>query len=118
MGEADADVRLHDRWRVRRAGQLVFADDIRMAGRDDRRNSAALLAGATAFASVLLIGEDAEARAEGVRPLLGETDGVSAFDGRLFCRFLAPDGAVLRRRLTAVIGCLRDGRATPRLWTV
>jgi urease accessory protein len=118
MGEDDVDVRLHDRWRVRRAGRLVFADDIRMAGRSDRRGGAALLAGATAFASVLLVADDAEARAEAVRPLLSESGGVSAFGGKLFCRLLDTDGAGLRRRLVNVIGILRDGRATPRLWTV
>ena len=113
MGEDDVDVMLRDRWRVRRAGQLIFADEVRLAGRNDRRDGAALLAGARAFASVLLVAEDAEARAESVRPLLGDAGGVSAFDGKLFCRLLDTDGAGLRRRLTAVIGRLRDGRAIP-----
>jgi len=118
MGEDDVDVVLRDRWRVRRAGELIFADDVRLAGRNDRRGAAALLTGAQAFASVLLVADDAEARAEMVRPLLDERGGVSAFDGKLFCRLVEMDGARLRRRLTAVIGALRDGRATPRLWTV
>jgi urease accessory protein len=118
MGEDDVDVDLRDRWRVRRAGQLIFADDVRLAGRNDRRGGSALLAGSGAFASVLLVAEDAEARAEALRPLIGEAGGVSAFDGKLFCRLLDTDGAGLRRRLTAVIGRLSDGRAIPRLWTV
>jgi urease accessory protein len=118
MGEDDVDVSLHDRWRVRRAGRTIFADDVRIAGRGERRDGAAMLAGAGAFASLLLIADDAEARAEQVRPLLGEAGGVSAFGGKLICRLLDADGAGLRRRLTAVIGRLRDGRATPRLWTV
>ena len=118
MGEHDVEVNLRDRWRVRRAGKLIFADDVRLAGRTERRKGAALLAGARAFASVLLVAEDAEARADQLRPLLGDAGGVSAFDGKLFCRLLDTDGAGLRRRLTAVIGRLRDGRATPRLWTV
>ena len=118
MGEHDIEADLHDRWRVRRAGQVIFADDVRLAGRTERRRGAALLDGALAFASILLVDEDAEARAESLRPLLGDAGGVSAFDGKLFCRLLDADGAGLRRRLTAVIGRLRDGRATPRLWTV
>jgi urease accessory protein len=118
MGENDVDVNLHDRWRVRRAGQMIFADDVRLAGRGDRRDGAALLAGAGAFASVLLVAEDAEAQADRVRPLLGDAGGVSAFGGKLFCRLLDQDAAGLRRRLTAVIGRLRNGRAIPRLWTV
>jgi urease accessory protein len=118
MGEDDVWVNLHDRWRVRRAGQLIFADQVRLDGRSDRRAGSALLDGARAFASVLLVADDAEARAEALRPLLGQTGGVSAFGGKLFCRLLDTDGAGLRRRLTAVIGVLRDGRPTPRLWTV
>jgi urease accessory protein len=118
MGEGDADVVLRDRWRVRRAGELIFADDVRLAGRGGERDGTALLGKAGAFASVLLVAEDAEARLGDLRPLLGERGGASAFDGKLFCRFLDTDGAALRRRLTAVIGVLRDGRATPRLWTV
>lgn len=118
MGEDDVDVNLHDRWRVRRAGELIFADDVRLDGRNDRRAGTALLGGAGAFASVLLVADDAEARAEAVRPLLGQAGGVSAFDGKLFCRLLDEDGASLRRRLTKVICRLRDGRAIPRLWTV
>jgi urease accessory protein len=118
MGEDDIDVNLHERWRVRRAGKLIFADDVRISGRNDRRNGAASLAGAQAFASVLQVAEDAEARAETLRPVVGEAGGVSAFDGKLFCRLLATDGAALRRHLTTVISVLRDGRVTPRLWTV
>jgi urease accessory protein len=118
MGEDDVEVSLRDRWRVRRAGRLIFADDVRLTGRSGQRDGPTLLAGARAFASVLLVAEDAEARAEHLRALLGEDGGVSAFDGKLFCRVLSADGASLRRRLTAVIGLLRDGRATPRLWTV
>jgi urease accessory protein len=118
MGEDDVDVSLHDRWRVRRDGHLIFSDDVRLSGRNDGRDGAALLAGARAFASVLMVAENAEARAAMVRPLLGDAGGVSAFDGKLFCRLLDADGAGLRGRLTAVIGHLRDGRAIPRLWTV
>ena len=118
MGEIRIDARLHDRWRVRRSGVLTFADDVRLQGGPDGRAGRALLHGAGAYASVLLVADDAEDRLEALRPLLGEAGGASAFDGKLFCRFLDTDGAGLRRRLTAVIGVLRDGRATPRLWTV
>jgi len=118
MGETRIALSLHDRWRVRRNGRLIFADDIRIEGGPDDRMGPALLNGAGAYASVLLAAPDAEARLDALRPLLGEAGGASAFDGKLFCRFLDTDGAGLRRRLTAVIGRLRDGRATPRLWTV
>jgi urease accessory protein len=118
MGETRVEVRLHDRWRVRRDGRLIFADDLSLEGGPDARAPAALLCGAGAFASVLLVADDAEARLETLQPLLGPHGGASAFDGQLFCRFLDNDGLSLRRRLTAVISALRDGRRTPRLWTV
>ena len=118
MGESDILVHLRDRWRVRLGGRLIFADDLRLEGDDSNRSASALLGGARAFASILLVAEDAEARLDALAPLLEKQDGASAFGGKLFCRFLARDGISLRRRLTAAMAILRDNRPTPRLWTV
>ncbi len=118
MGETAIQCRLNDRWRVQWGKRLIFADNLRL---DDLRSIAgrpALLHGAQAFASVLLVSDDAEARLDAVRRALGEAGGASAFDGKLFCRILAIDGLNLRRTLVEVIAALRDGRPTPRLWTV
>jgi urease accessory protein len=121
MGEHTPFVHLRDRWRVWNDTGLIFADEVRLD--DAHWTEAALLNGAGAYASVLYVGDDAADRAGAVR---GRIDagrdhahgGASAFDGRLFCRLLARDGAGLRRVLTPVLETLRDGEALPRLWTI
>ncbi len=106
---------LRDRWRIRREGRLVFADDLRFGG-----DVATLtvrkptLAGAAAFASLLLVAEDAARFLEPLRAVLGPLGGASAFEGKLFCRVVAADGLALRRVLVPAIAVLRDGRPPAR----
>ena len=108
---------LSDRWRIRREGRLVFADDLRFAGEVDRLTARApILAGARAFASLLLVNEDAERFLGPLRAAIGDTGGGSAFDGKLFCRIVAPDGISLRRALFPALKVLRDGEPCPRVW--
>ena len=116
MGEQVLNGRLRDRWRVRREGRLVFADEVRMEGEVARLAAAApLLAGGCAFASLLLMAKDAERRLDAVRATLGEAGGASAFDGKLFARIVAQDGRALRRVLIPALEALR-GAALPRVW--
>jgi len=120
MGESVRSVRLHDTWRVRRGGRLVFADGLRVDG-----DSVTLLsgqstgAGAAALATVLLVAPDAEASLERARAALADADceaGVSAWNGMLVARLLAADGYALRATLTRLIETLRGG-TMPRTWT-
>ena len=67
---------------------------------------------------MLLAGPAAERLADKARALLPRAAGVSAFDGKLFCRILAVDGRALRRTLIPLLAVLRDGLPLPRLWTI
>lgn len=113
MGEEIAKAHLHDRWRVRRAGRLVFADDLRL---DDLSPAPALLAGSRAYASLLYVGPDAETLIDPLRAALGERGGASAFDGKIVGRVLAADGYALRQALIPALGVLRHGAEPPRVW--
>ena len=42
--------------------------------------------------------------------------GVSAWDGMLLARILAPDGAALRAAVVAGLQAIRGGRMLPRVW--
>ena len=115
----DGAWRLHDRWRIRREGRLVFADDLRLAGPiADLAAKAPILAGARAFASLLLVAVDAERLVAPLRVALGPSGGASAFDGKLFARVTAPDGFALRQALLPALETLRDGRPLPRVWRI
>ena len=119
MGEAVGQARLHDRWRIKRGGRLLFADDVRLNGPlASVSNAKALLAGAGAYASVLLASPDAEDRLDLIRPLLPAGSGASAWGGKLFARVLAADGLALRRVLIPLLTALRGGEPLPRLWTI
>ncbi|MGH6965691.1 MAG: urease accessory protein UreD [Phenylobacterium sp.] len=108
---------LRDRWRIRRAGRLIFADDLYFGGDVAGLTAKApTLAGAAAFASILLVAEDAQRFLDPLRAALGANGGASAFDGKLFCRLVAEDGQELRRVLTPAIAALRAGAPCPRVW--
>ncbi len=121
MGEHTPFVHLRDRWRVWKAEDMIFADDVRLD--QTMWTGAALLNGSGAYASVLYVGDDYDDRAAIVRGLIDTPQdevqvGASAFEGKLFCRMLARDGLGLRRVLIPLLEALRDGEPLPRLWTI
>lgn len=117
MGETVTRGLLRDRWRVRREGRLVFAEELRIDGAFEHPlGSPSALAGAGAFATIVLLGEDAEGLASPLRTAVGDHGGVSAFEGRLICRVLAPNGAALRRTLLPAMAVLCGDRPPPRVW--
>mgnify|MGYP001290671267 CR=1 FL=1 len=108
-----------DRWRIRRAGKLVFADDVALDGpMADLLDRPAVAGGARALASLLLVGPDAEARLEGARDLMaadGVAAGASAWGGMLVARLMAADPMRLRMAMERVLCGLR-GAPLPRSW--
>jgi urease accessory protein len=121
MGETFARGAFHDRWRIRRAGRLVFADDLRLDGDIPHLiHQPALLAGAGAFATLLLVAPDADTRLDAVRAAIGDSGGdlggASAFDGKLVVRLAAADGLSLRRALIPALASL--GATPPAVWTL
>ena len=109
----------HDRWRIRRDGRLVFAEDMRLDG-----DIGTLLAtkacgdGARAIATVLHVAPNAERRLEEARSLLAATrseSGASAWNGTLVMRLLSRDPQALRADLVGVLEKFRHA-AMPRSW--
>lgn len=118
MAETVRTGALRDRWRIRREGRLVFADDLRLEGAvADLADCAPILAGARAFASLLLVADHAERFLAPLRAALGPLGGASAFEGKLFARVAAADGFALRRALLPGLAALRDGAPLPRVWS-
>lgn len=125
MGETVRHGLFSDFWRIRRDGRLVHADAVCVGG--DIAGTlarAASLGAANAMATVLYLGDDAEARAadvreitEGVTPADGIA-GVSAWDGRLVLRAVGTGGAALRRIVMPALKALQDGRPLPRVWSI
>jgi urease accessory protein len=118
MGETMRHGEFLDRWRVRRAGKLVFAENVRLDGDiGEKLSKRAVAKGGVAIGTVLIAPGD-EALVERVRELqgsFGSEVGVSAWNGFAMARFCAQDTARLRADMMAVLG-RASGRALPRLW--
>lgn len=121
MGETVRKGAFRDRWRIRRDGRLIFAEDARLEGAPDRALARRAVAnGARAMATFLHIAPDAEGRIEDARALLEVASsecGASAWDGMLVARFLAPDPQALRADLSRFVEGMR-GAPMPRSWQI
>ncbi len=121
MGETVRHGALRDRILVRRDGRLVFQDMTRLEGDIFAQTARpAVAGGAGAVAGLILAGPGSMQKLDALRAVLHAAEpvvaGASAFDGMVFARILAPDGAMLRRCLLAALDVCRDGRALPRIW--
>jgi len=116
MGEAVEHGAVADRWRVRRGGQLVFAESLRLDGPIARRLAEpAVAGGGCAVATVLRVpGDDRQVATVRAKDFSGEV-GLSCWNGVTVARLCARDGAVLRRDLAAVLAALDTG-PLPKLW--
>jgi urease accessory protein len=118
MGEVVATGFLHDRWRVRRDGRLVLAEDFRLDGAVAATLARpAVLAGAGACATLALFAPDAERHLDPVRAVVEPLGAASAWDDKLVARIVAPDGLALRRTLLPLLAIVL-GRPLPRVWTL
>jgi urease accessory protein len=120
MGEAVRTGSFIDRWRVHRAGKLVFAETVRLDGKIAARLAEPAVAGGRIALATVLIAPGNETHVEAIRAradqFRGEV-GASAWNGLALARLCAPDGATLRHDLVAVLSAF--GRATlPRLWSM
>ena len=116
MGETVEEGALFDRWRVRRAGRLIYAESVRLDGAIAARLTEPAVANrGIAIATALIVPGD-EATTAAVRALAFEGEvGISAWNGIAAARFVARDGAALRRDLVHVMTALRG--PLPRIWT-
>jgi urease accessory protein len=118
MGETMREGGIADRWRVRRDGRLIFAENFRLDGAVSARLSEAAVAGGrTALGTVLTVPGD-DAACEAVRAASGAFRGevgVSAWNGIALARLAAHDGAALRHDLVVLLSAF-GRRALPRIW--
>jgi len=123
MGERAAHGSFHDRWRVRRDGALVHAEDFRI-GPDIAATLGrpAVAGGAIAVATLLMISPRAETFLDPVRDIIGGQGDASVWSvnksGKLLARLYAGDGYQLRKRLVPLVELLNGRAGLPKLWTL
>ncbi|HEX7968813.1 MAG TPA: urease accessory protein UreD, partial [Stellaceae bacterium] len=126
-GEVFAQGLLHEAWRVRFGGRLVWADALRLDGDiRGRLDAPAAFAGARALATAAYVGADAAAHLPLARALAEDETcraGASVVNGVLLARFLGPRAEPVRRALGRYVSGLRQAAAglppaMPRLWSI
>ena len=116
---------LHDAWRIRRNGRLLWADALHLQGDiAQQRRQPFGFGRANACATLLYAAPDAASHLQAVREDIGDESALAAatcMDGLLIVRFLADDATRLRPLIMRIAGGLRH-RATglraqlPRVW--
>ena len=115
MGEAVRTGAFRDRWRVRRDGRLIFAEDVRLEGGIGATLARKAVAGGRPRGGdVPACGAGCRGRGRrGPRRCWRTAPrewAVSAFDGMLVARFLAPDPQALRTDLARFLERFRGQR--------
>jgi urease accessory protein len=118
MGERMLHGQFVDRWRMRRGGRLVFAENIRLDGEiGEKLARPAVAKGGVAIGTALIVPGD-ETLVERIREATGSFRGevgISSWNGFAMARFCAQDAARLRADMMAVLA-RATGAALPRLW--
>jgi urease accessory protein len=118
MGERMRHGEFVDRWRLKRGGRLVFAENVRLDGDiGEKLARPAVAKGGVAVGTALIVPGD-EALLERLRALsgfFGGEVGISVWNGFAMARFCAQDASKLRADMMAVLG-RASGSALPRLW--
>jgi urease accessory protein len=109
MGETYASGLIHDAWRIRRNGRLVWADTLHVEGDFAAQGRAPFGFGdATAIATLVYAGPDAADYLDLARSLFaGPGAGATSFDGLLILRLTAADPQALRKDVMRAAGVLR-----------
>ncbi len=118
MGERMTSGYFSDRWRLRRGGKLIFAENVRLDGDIGAKLAQPAIANNGAAVGVALIAPGDEALVERVREAsagFGGEVGVSAWNGFALARFCAQNASLLRADMMAVLARV-DRASLPRLW--
>lgn len=118
MGERMSSGRFIDRWRLRRGGKLVFAENVRLDGDVGAalHRSASANGGIAIGTALVVPGDEAVvARVREASEKFGSEVGASAWNGFAMIRFCAHDPVWLRAHMVAVL-THAVSLTPPRLW--
>lgn len=119
MNEILMTGQFRDHWNVRQNGKLIHAERF-LLGPDvaGLRLQKAVLNGAQAYATVLMIDPLAERFLDEARVIIGSLGGASFWNGKLLARLVDVDGYNLRKRLMPLVSLLNKQAALPKCWSL
>lgn len=128
MQESVDHLRLHDRWRVHRAGKLLHAEDLRLDIQDSRNaRHMSMMHHYGALSTVVMVSpkpaESLLIMTQAIQQLVPKdtltlTASTSVMNHRLIVRVLADNSQSLRKFLIPCIETLSDSLAIPQVWNV
>lgn len=123
MDETVSTASFRDRWRVRVDGRLIHAEEFTIGPDVAGTLFRPVLGGrATAFATVLMVGDGVGDRLDAVRAIIGDQNGASAWrvggTGKLLARLVGTDGYDLRSRLAPLVAMLNGKAGLPKIWSL
>lgn len=109
MGERYAEGLIHDSWRIRRDGRLIWADTLRCKGDfEAERRKPFGFGDARAIAALVYVGSDAASHLDLARAHIEAPGaGATSFDDMLILRMIHADPDALRKQVSRVAGALR-----------
>lgn len=125
MGEQFDTGLLHDGWRIRRDGKLIWADALHLEGDVRQLRSAAFGFGTSvACSTVLYVGADAMRQLTEARRILSHCHlpcGATSLDAIMVARIMAADAVELRAAVMQLVAGIRRAAASlparlPRVW--
>jgi urease accessory protein len=121
MGETVRKGSLHDRWRIRRDGDLVHADDLKIEIGGVNLASEALLGANRVLATLIRIadedGETSNLLVDRIRnELTGYDGGATRMGGKIIVRLVAASGYEMRKRLFPVLALVLGEQPLPKVW--
>jgi urease accessory protein len=115
MGERMERGEFCDRWRLRRGGKLVFAENVALDGNIAKTlDRPAISKGGAAFGTLLLAPGDEDTVTRLREAATASEAGFSAWNGFALARFCAQDAAALRADIVKILA--RAQMPLPRLW--
>jgi urease accessory protein len=111
---------LYDRWRIRRDGKPLFADNTFIEGAiNSKLSNPALLDGGRCISTVILIADTIDELLVPSRDFLSPyAAGISVVNGVLVGRIVATTGLNLREVLLPLLNIVRGGVPLPRVWCI
>lgn len=124
MGEPARNIELSDRWRIKRDGKLIHADEVRLNGNIEQLIVAqSTLNRAASFATLVICLPDSqqnksEQLVSEMRKAAAPTANwsVNEIGTKIVARFVASDMYDLRQTLVPVLIAARESRDVPKVW--
>ena len=114
MAETITQSELRDTWNIYRDEKLIHAERLTMSGAPP--HSPATLNRGKAFATLLLVDDNAANLSPQISFAFQSPIGISCWNGKLLARLVAEDGFQLRKALKSVLSACLNGKPLPRNW--